>query len=154
MCLLAYRTNGALFFMSNFLYWNTGEIMMNRSTYLLTLKLDSDHAVRQVTQRLIDDGLQVVRSFDLQTARSTHTNCTCPNHGTEICDCQMVVLLVYGKQGEPLTLVAHSQDGRTYFELVDTPQQRPQRVLKTAVLQALALEGFASFRRTNSINVT
>jgi hypothetical protein len=138
----------------NFLYWGTGEIMMNRSTYLLTLKFDSDQAVRQVTRRLVDDGLQVVRSFDLQTARSTHTNCTCPNHGTANCDCQMVVLLVYGKQGEPLTLVAHSQDGHTYFELVDTPQQRPERVLKTAVLQALAFAGFASIQRSNSANAT
>lgn len=125
---------------------------MNRSTYLLSLKLNSDQAVRQVSQRLVDDGLQVVRSFDLQTARSTHTNCTCPNHGTTNCDCQMVVLLVYGKQGEPLTLVAHSQDGQTHFELVDTPQQRPQRVLKTAVLQALALAGFATIRYSNSTN--
>ncbi len=128
--------------------------MMNRSTYLLTLKLDNEQAVSEVTQRLDDDGLQVVRSFDLQTARSTHTNCTCPNHGTEMCDCQMVVLLVYGHQGEPLTLVAHTQDGYTHFELVDIPQQRPQRVLKTAVLQALALAGFASIQQTNSVNTT
>jgi hypothetical protein len=66
----------------------------------------------------------------------------------------MVVLLVYAKQGEPLTLVAHSQDGCTQFELVDTPQQRPRRVLKTAVLQALSLESFASIRRSNSVNAT
>lgn len=127
---------------------------MTRSTYLLTLKLDSGQAVERVSRRLIEDGLQVVRSFDLQTARSTHTNCTCPIHGTAICDYQMVVLLVYGKQGEPLTLVAHSQDGHTYFELVDTPQQRPQRVLKTTVLQALALAGFASLQRSKSDNAS
>ena len=127
---------------------------MNQSTYLLTLNLDSDQAVEQVTRRLSDDGLQVVRSFDLQTARSTHTNCTCPNHGTAECDCQMVVLLVYDKQGEPLTLMAHSQDGQTHFELVDSPQQRPQRMIKAAVLQALALEGFASIRRSNSSHAT
>ena len=127
---------------------------MNQSTYLLTLKLDNDQAVEQVSRRLIDDGLQVVRSFDLQTARSTHANCTCPNHGMEKCDCQMVVLLVYDKQGEPLTLVAHSQDGHTSFELVDTPQQRPQRMIKAAVLQALALEGFAAIRRSNSAHAT
>ena len=127
---------------------------MNRSTYLLTLNLDSDQAVEQVTRRLTANGLQVVRSFDLQTARSTHTNCTCPNHGTAECDCQMVVLLVYDKQGEPLTLMAHSQDGNTYFELVDTPQQRPQGMIKAAVLQALALESFASIRRSNSAHAT
>jgi hypothetical protein len=127
---------------------------MNRSTYLLTLNLESEQAVEQVTRRLTADGLQVVRSFDLQTARSTHTNCTCPNHGTAECDCQMVVLLVYDKQGEPLTLMAHSQDGQTQFELVDSPQQRPQRMIKAAVLQVLALEGFASSRRSNSSHVT
>ncbi|MCJ7536238.1 MAG: hypothetical protein WBD62_09280 [Anaerolineales bacterium] len=127
---------------------------MNRSTYLLTLNLDSDQAVEQVTRRLTANGLQVVRSFDLQTARSTHTNCTCPNHGTAECDCQMVVLLVYDKQGEPLTLMAHSQDGNTYFELVDTPQQRPQGMIKAAVLQALALEGFATIQRSNSAHAT
>jgi hypothetical protein len=127
---------------------------MNRSTYLLTLNLDSEQAVEQVTRRLTADGLQVVRSFDLQTARSTHTNCTCPNHGTAECDCQMVVLLVYDKRGEPLTLMAHSQDGQTQFELVDSPQQRPQPLIKAAVLQALALEGFASIRRSNSSHAT
>ncbi len=127
---------------------------MNQTTYLLTLKLDNDQAVEQVTRRLFDDGLQVVRSFDLQTARSTHTNCTCPNHGTEECDCQMVVLLVYDEQGEPLTLVAHSQDGHTSFEIVDTAQQRPQGMIKAAVLQALTLEGFATIRRSNSAHAT
>jgi hypothetical protein len=127
---------------------------VKRSTYLLTLKLDNDQAVERIIRRLNDDGLQVVRSFDLQTARSTHTNCTCPNHGTAECECQMVVLLVYDEQGEPLTLMAHSQDSQTHFELVDTPQQRPQRLIKAAVLQALALEGFASIRRSNSAHAT
>jgi hypothetical protein len=61
-------------------------------------------------------------------------------------------MIVIAKQGEPLTLVAHSQDGQTHFELVDTPQQRPQRVLKSAVLQALALAGFATIRYSNSTN--
>ena len=66
----------------------------------------------------------------------------------------MVVLLVYDKQGEPLTLVAHSQDGHTSFELVDTPQQRPQRMIKAAVLQALALEGFAAIRKSKPAHAT
>jgi hypothetical protein len=56
------------------------------------------------------------------------------------------------KVNHSLLFVAHSQDGQTHFELVDTPQQRPQRVLKTAVLQALALAGFATIRYSNSTN--
>lgn len=121
--------------------------MMNKSNYLLTLNLDIDQAIEQVSRRLSDDGFQIVRSFDLQTARSAHTKCTCPYHGTEKCDCQMIVLLVYNQKGQPLSLVAHSQDGKTHFELVDTPEQRPQRQIKAAILQALALEGFAVIRQ-------
>lgn len=123
---------------------------MNRSKYLLTLKLDSDQAVGNVSRRLIVNGLQVVRSFDLRAARSTHTDCACPNHGTSDCDCQMVVLLVYDEQGEPLTLVAHTQDGCTQFKVVDTPGQRPHLLLKDAVLQALEIEGFVTTRRPKS----
>ena len=127
---------------------------MNQPTYLLTLNFDSDQAVEQLTRRLTDDGFQIVRTFDLQTARTAHTNCSCPYHGTDECDCQMIVLLVYDKHGQPLTLVAHSQDGKTHFELVDSPQQRPQRLIKGAILQALALEGFASIRQSKSTNTT
>ena len=111
--------------------------MMNQSTYLLTLNFDSNQAVEQVSRRLKEDGFQIIRSFDLQTARTAHSNCKCPYHGMEECDCQMIVLLVYDKHGQPLTMMAHSQDGKTHFELVDSPEQRPQREIKTAILQAL-----------------
>ena len=130
------------------------KLLMNQNTHLLSLNLDSETAVEKVTQRLSGDGLQVVRSFDLQTARSAHTLCTCPHHGTENCDCQMIVLLVYDHQGQPLTMVAHSQDGQTHFELVDTPQQHDKRLLKTTILQALALEGFASIQGSNSVHAS
>ena len=127
---------------------------MNQSTHLITLNLNCDQAIEQVALRLTKDGFQIVRSFDLHTARSAHTNCDCPYHGTEECDCQLIVLLVYDKQGYPLTLVAHSQDGKTHFELVESPQQGPQRLIKAAVLQALALEGFATIRKSKLTHVT
>jgi hypothetical protein len=79
-----------------------------------------------------------VRSFDLQTARLAHTHCVCNYHGTEKCDCQMIVLLVYEQQGQPLTMVVHSRNGQTQIEMVDTPQQRPGWHLKTTILQALS----------------
>ena len=127
---------------------------MKQSNHLITINLDSEAAVEQVSRRLSDDGFQIVRSFDLQTARSAHTNCSCPYHGTEGCDCQLIVLLVYNQQGQPLTLVAHSQDSKTHFELVESPQQRPQRQTKAAVLQALALEGFVAIRNSKSAHAT
>ena len=80
---------------------------MNQTAHHLTLNIDSETAVSKVSNRLAEDGLEVVLSFDLQATRSAHTSCTCPHHGTEQCDCQMVVLLVYDHQGVPITVVAH-----------------------------------------------
>ena len=120
---------------------------MSRGTYLLTLNLDSKKAVERMTDRLTADGMQVIRSFDLQTARAAHVDCTCPHHGDNECDCQMVILLVYDDQGMPLSLVAHGKDSKTHFALVDPPEQAQERILITKVLQAMALEGFAIIRR-------
>jgi hypothetical protein len=36
----------------------------------------------------------------------------------------MVVLLVYGDEQEPVSLVARGRMGRTWFDLVDAPGQR------------------------------
>lgn len=121
---------------------------MRSNHYQVTINLDSEIAVERIVDRLEADGLQVIRSFDLKAARAAHVDCTCPHHGTEQCDCQMVVLLVYGGQEHPLTLVAHGKDGQTHFAIADSSaeQQTEQRILNTAVLQALALEGFATFR--------
>ena len=117
---------------------------MNQSTHLLTLNIDSETAVSKVIHQLVEDGLEVMRSFDLQAARAAHTCCTCPHHGTDQCDCQMIVLLVYDRQSRPLTLVAHGHNGQTHFTLDESPKQQPERQLKTMILQALASEGFAT----------
>lgn len=116
---------------------------MSRGTKLLTLNLDSKKAVERMMNRLAADGMQVIRSFDLRTARAAHVECTCPHHGNAECDCQMVVLLVYDDLGIPLTLIAHGKDDRTHFALVHTPERVQDRLLKSKVLQAIVLEGFS-----------
>lgn len=120
---------------------------MSQGTYLLTLNLDNKKAVKRMMDRLAADGMKVIRSFDLQTARAAHVDCTCPHHGKDECDCQLVVLLVYDDQGTPITLVAHGKDNKTHFALVDPPESLQERLLKTKILQAMALEGFATIRR-------
>ena len=122
---------------------------MSQGTHLLTLNMDSHKAVNKVTDRLSADGMQVIRSFDLQTAMAAHVTCTCPNHGKDECDCQLIVLLVYDDHSLPLTLVAHGKDNKTHFALVDPPERVQQRLLKTKILQAVALEGFASILGTH-----
>lgn len=110
---------------------------MNQALELPTLNMDANKAIPQITQILTRVGLQVIQSFDLQTTRASQINCRCPHHDTDLCDCQMVVLLIYGSGAVPTTLVAHGQDGRTYLSLVDNPQQRPDTDLYYFIRQAL-----------------
>jgi hypothetical protein len=55
----------------------------------------------------------------------------------------MVVLLVYGNGFPPASVVAHGQDGQTWFMLVDSPQQSIHSGLGAAIEDALAPYIFA-----------
>ncbi len=110
---------------------------MNDSVLLIVMNQSCEDAIQKVWNQLSEAGLQVVRTFDLKVARAAHVDCTCPHHGTELCDCQMVVLLVYGGNRPPLSLVAHGQDDQTWFYVVDTPQQRADPHLELAIRQTL-----------------
>lgn len=90
-----------------------------------------------VNQQLTDGGLRVVQTFDLHVARLAHSDCPCPHHGTDNCNCQMVVLLIYQKQGEPVTLVVHGQDDRTWLSLANPTGQRTNHNLEMSVRRAL-----------------
>lgn len=107
---------------------------------MLTLECPSEEAVGWITEALALADLQVATSFDLRAARATHTERTCPHHGTAACDCQMVVLLVYGPNARPATLVVHGRDGRTYLSLADTTGQRPSPKLAATIFTILSLE--------------
>ncbi len=114
---------------------------MSQTKKLLTMPQECEAAVEQIIERLKSDGLQVIRSFDLKTARMAHTECTCPHHGTEQCDCQMVVLLVYEGTEQPITMVAHDFEGKTHISIEYSPPPESNRVLEAAILQALEKEG-------------
>jgi len=105
---------------------------------LLTLQSDSQIAIEQSIRQLNRAGLQVLRSFDLKVARGAHVGCTCPHHGTDQCDCQLVVLLVYQQDSPPATLVVHGYDRQTQVVLVDTPDQRPNPQLVNSIMQAFS----------------
>ncbi len=111
---------------------------------LFTTPGSGDKAVARAIDILQQADFQVMRSFDLNAARAAHVECSCPHHGTDLCDCQMVVLLVYGQDGPPATLTAHSRDGRTQFALVNDPAQRPSPDLETAIINHL-LPAFLSY---------
>ncbi len=116
---------------------------MSRNNPFLVLKKECGEAVQWLTERLRQAGLQVVQTFDFQAARAAQGQCSCPHHGTEQCDCQMVVLLVYENGNPPASLVAHGRDGQTWFTLVEAPQPGPDERFEAAILDVLAPHIFA-----------
>ena len=125
-------------------------------TQPFVLKCPCGDAVPQVVEVLANYGLVVTQSFDLHVATSPYVrvaehvgqdhfrtlltipdDCFCPKHGTTGCDCQMVVMLVYGKAAAPATLVAHGHDGQTWLSLANAPEQRPDPALAAMITQVL-----------------
>ncbi len=98
-----------------------------------------DATLRTTIQRLSARGLRALRTFDLHDARRAISDCPCPHHGTMHCDCQMVVLLVYGQSALPATLILHGNDGRSSLSLVNTPAQRADASLWEAIQLALQI---------------
>ncbi len=78
-----------------------------------------------------------MQTFDLNTARLSLEDCECPHHGRSGCDCQMVVLLVYGDTSGPVTLILYGHDGQTWFSIVDMPSQRVDPGIQSMIEGAL-----------------
>ena len=109
------------------------------STLMPFLVLDQtcDQVLVWVSQQLTSASFRVVQTFDLQVARLAHPDCPCPHHGTNACNCQMVVLLIYGTQDDPATLVIHGQDGRSWVSLAGPVGKRFNQHLEVVVRRAL-----------------
>ncbi len=119
---------------------------MNDNSPFLYLELSCDEAIEWVRGQLVNINLKVVRTFDLQIARHANDSCPCPHHGTDQCDCQMVVLLVYDNNRNPISIVAHGYNGQTWFSVVDTPQQRADPYLESAIQRALLSQNLPGVR--------
>ena len=90
-------------------------------THLSTLDMDTETTIAHLTLWLTSQGLRIVRSFDLQSACASFTDRICPHHGDYPCDCQLVVLLVYGAEASPASIMLHTHRGKTDVDLVDSP---------------------------------
>ena len=98
-----------------------------------------DDVAADLAQTLAQNGYGVNRSFDLHSARAAHANCACPHHGTALCDCQLVVLLVYEEDKRPVTVLVHGRDGQTSVSLADDePVTATAEQLEATILKALA----------------
>ena len=109
-------------------------------TPFLVVEQPYEKTIAWLVERLRNQGLQTTITFDLQVARHAHSDCACPHHGTEQCDCQMVVILVYGHNGShPVSLVVHSHEEITQLSFVDSPEQSINAQLEKLLLQTLTL---------------
>jgi hypothetical protein len=102
----------------------------------------SQETANIVTKMLSLAGLRAVRSFDLRSAAALAPDCTCPHHGTNQCDCQYLVFLIYGGQRSVATLAVHGHNGHSWVELTDRPAEHRDAGLEQAILRALAPTGF------------
>ena len=103
----------------------------------LALNQNHDQAEAWVRGKLIGAGFRVVATFDLQVARNAHPECPCHHHGTENCNCQLVVLLVYGRREDPATLVIHGQDGKTWISLATPIETGARQNLESSIRHIL-----------------
>ncbi len=110
---------------------------MNVSPFL-SVTQPCGEALQWTNKQLQKAGLRPVQTFDLSAARNALHECACPNHGTEACDCQMVIVLVYGDIPEPLTLILHGNNGQTWLSIVDNPCQGLDAKLSAEIRRALA----------------
>ena len=113
---------------------------MSQIINLNTFTTSHETAISWITRQLTLLGLLVKPSFDLQVARSAHNNCACPHHGTEQCDCQIVVLLVYGEDEGPVSLIVHGQDGTTFLSMTEEISAEENQSLVDKIVHALGFK--------------
>jgi hypothetical protein len=106
----------------------------------LTVEMSCNRALQMAKQKLSTMGLRALQTFDLRSARLVQHDCPCPNHGTEDCDCQMVVLMVYGDSPEPTTLILHGNNGQTRFSIADSSSPHADGKLAGVIKQALGFK--------------
>jgi len=122
----------------------------NKAVELFSVRMSCDSVAASAGDLFIRRGFPVIRTFDLQLARTNQGQCSCPHHGTELCDCQMVMLLIYGLQELPVTLVCHGYDGWTHLSLVDSPEQRISLENVSVIEEILQSEHWNNSERRNN----
>ena len=87
----------------------------------LAVQQDCGRVLQWTIEQLTQAGLHTVQTFDLSTARAGTGDCLCQAHGTQACDCQMVILFVYEPASEPVALILHGNQGQTWLSFAETP---------------------------------
>lgn len=129
--------------------YNEGEIFHSRSQVnslppFFSANRSYSEVLPWLKQRLSGAGLRVMQTFDLRrTSPLNLGSCPCPHHGTDQCDCQLIVLLVYGEEEHPVSLMLHGNDGQTWLSLVDHPGQWADAKTVAAIQHAVTPQSLA-----------
>jgi hypothetical protein len=110
---------------------------MNSASPFVIIEKTGEESIHWTMRLLENAGLQVILTFDLQEARLSHPECSCPHHGTEACNCEMGVLLVYQEEQSPASILIHSFQDTTWLYLVNTPEQPVNPTLGALIREVL-----------------
>ena len=110
---------------------------MSDNAAFLKLNLPCDKTVDWLKAKLNQAGTSIMQTFDLQEARCSQKIGPCPQHGTDQCDCQMVILLVYVPGHQPVTILVQGRDGETWISIVDSPQQHADPQVEEKIYQLM-----------------
>ena len=104
---------------------------------LMIIYKNCNQVIAEISRLLTGSGFYIVESFDLQNARANHSGCTCPHHGTDQCTCQFAILLVYGEDEMPVSLMVHGHDEMTELSMIETPGQMIKPAMKAKITATL-----------------
>lgn len=106
-------------------------------TPVLSVTQACNETANLLKRRLSECGWKTLRTFDLKEAMFSTEGCSCPHHGTQKCDCEMVVLLIYGLEPEPVTVLLHGCDGQTQVMFGQDAQKKITEASVLAIRRAL-----------------
>jgi hypothetical protein len=84
---------------------------------LFVIKQNCDLVIDQICQQLYSAGFQTLPTFNLKTSLPDDKCCDYP---PDRCECQVAILLVYGKDGLPFSLSLFGEGDKTTVALCDS----------------------------------
>lgn len=116
----------------------------------LIVKARCSQYLAPLKKELSDAGYWAIQSFDLQNTRALHEEgCTCTYHDTGHCTCEMVVLLIYPAEGEPVTLMLDGRDGFTFVYLMEEPGNTKPAATLEGITQVLLTTAYQVLVESN-----
>ena len=84
----------------------------------LTFRMDCDSVLDLLRIWLIRQSFLVVRNFELDSACSSLSELACPHNPGEICDCHLVILVVYRDDVGSFPLALHWHGDETQIRSI------------------------------------